>query len=87
MMNVIKTSFVVLIWFFKGCKMGVHIWYDAFNHKIPMWGCWVIGVLSIPINICTLLTITLMNCFRHEKIDWASEMADEIIDVEVKRLP
>ena len=87
MMNVIKGLFLMLMWFLKGCKMGVHIWYEAFNHKIPMWGCLVVGILSIPFNICTLLITVLINCFRHDKIDLMSEMADVEIEVEDKRLP
>ena len=39
----------------KGMKIGVYMMHkDIFNSKVPVWACWIIAILTMPLNILTI---------------------------------
>ena len=43
-----------------GISEGVDYWeHIVFNHKLPRWACWIVAILSIPINLILMLIITI----------------------------
>lgn len=70
--------------FIKGVKIGVYIWYgQILNYKCPLWACWIMGILTIPLNIvigAIWLIIDRSSLIKEltEDMDTAeSEMKDE----------
>lgn len=48
--------------FIKGFVNGVTYWQKAvFHNKVPRVLCWVIALLTLPVNLITTIVISIIN--------------------------
>ncbi len=69
--------------FVRGFKNGVKlIRKDLFNDRIPMWACYIVGVLSVPLNIIFVAILLLICAARRnwkpiqELWEWSLEIGN-----------
>ena len=66
---------------FTGIKTGIYYWYSVvFNYKMPIGICWLIGILTIPINI--VVTLVWLMFGKQSITDMYAEMINDIDEKE-----
>jgi len=64
--------------FFKGIARGFDWWYYiAFKQKLPRWVCWLIGIMSIPLNLIVILAAMFSGRLR-ELIKSGIKLSEEV---------
>lgn len=73
-------GFITLIMCFAlGIVIGVHMMYEeVFKSKIPLWVCWIICILSIPVNLIYMLIEKLFH--KQEYAEVMEEIRQDVID-------
>ena len=45
---------------FNGFKKGIILTYKMFDSKVPMWVCWTLGLITVPINLVIMFITYLI---------------------------